>query len=279
MFLAAICMTIMAALVRFVSEEMHPFQVAFCRNVIGICLFLPLLLQTGMEPLKTQNIGYMALRGVFNAVAILTYFLSLTMLPLSEVSALTFTVPVFVSLMAVLILRERLGPRRIASLVAGFFGAMIVLRPGIQIIDIGAIYALTSALTWAIAIIIIKHLSQNNSSVTITIYGLFFLAIFTLPPALLVWKWPTWHQFLWLVGMAIIGTAGQLLFVQSLRLCDATLVMPFDFTKLIWASLIGFYVFSEAPTVWTILGGAVIFVSATYLTFREGREITPVTAS
>ena len=79
--------------------------------------------------------------------------------------------------------------------------------------------------------------------------------------------------------MAIIGTAGQLLFVQSLRLCDATLVMPFDFTKLIWASLIGFYVFSEAPTVWTILGGAVIFVSATYLTFREGREITPVTAS
>mgnify|MGYP003329606608 FL=1 len=106
-------------------------------------------------------------------------------------------------------------------------------------------------------------------------YGLFFLAIFTLPPALFVWKWPTENLYLWLATLAFAGTAGQLLFAQSLKEADATLVMPFDFTKLIWASLFGFLVFTEIPTVWTIAGGVVIFASASYLTYREGREVRP----
>ena len=276
MLLAAVFMMIMATLVRFVSEGLHPFQVAFFRNVIGLCMFIPFILSVGTAPLKTQRIGLMALRGVFNAIAMLTYFLSLGLLPLSEVSALTFTVPLFVALMAVIFLKERIGPRRIASLVIGFSGAMIILRPGVEIIDVGAIYALISALTWAIAIIIIKDMSQTESSVTITIYGLFFLAIFTFPPAIFVWEWPNAEQYFWLFVLSAVGTVGQLLFVQSLKLADATLVMPFDFTKLIWASIFGFYIFAEIPTIWTICGGAVIFASSSYLTYREGKNTKPL---
>ena len=272
MMLAAILLTSMGTIVRFVSEELHPFQVAFCRNLFGLVMLTPLLLRFGLEPLKTKRIGYMAARGIFNALAMLAYFLALGLMPLSEISALTFTVPLFVALLAVLFLGERLGPRRIASLAIGFSGALIILRPGVAVIDIGAMYALFSAATWAVAIIIIKHLSRTDSSVTITIYGLFFLVIFTLLPAYFVWKWPTGEQYLWLITLAAAGTAGQLLFAQSMKNADATLVMPFDFTKLIWASLFGFLLFSEIPTIWTICGGAIIFASASYLTYREGRE-------
>jgi drug/metabolite transporter (DMT)-like permease len=247
--------------------------------VFGLILLAPILIQFGLSHLKTKKIGYMALRGIFNAVAMLTYFLALGLLPLSEISALTFTVPLFVAVLAVMFLGERLGPRRISSLVIGFSGALIILRPGIEIIGLGAVYALFSAATWAVAVIIIKFLSRTESSVTITIYGLFFLAIFTMPPALFVWEWPTGKQYIWLVTLALAGTIGQLLFAQSMKEADATLVMPFDFTKLIWASLFGFFIFSEMPAIWTIAGGFIIFASASYLTYREGRGPKPLDAA
>lgn len=268
---SALFLTTMSSTVRHLSAEVHPFQIAFLRNIIGLAMLMPILLRYGLEPLKTKNVGYMAVRGAFNAVAMLTYFLAIGLLPLAEVSALNFTVPLFVSLLAVLIFKERLGPRRIAGLVIGFSGALIILRPGVEIIDLGAVYALASAVSWAVAVIVIKHLSGTNSSVTITLYGLFFLAIFTLPPALFVWEWPTMEQYMWLAALAASGTVGQLMFAQSMKSADATLVMPFDFTKLIWASLFGLVFFAEIPTVWTLSGGAIIFAGASYLTYREGQ--------
>ena len=119
--------------------------------------------------------------------------------------------------------------------------------------------------------ILIKRLSKTNSAFTITVYGMFFLTVFTLPPALFVWKWPNPGQYLWLIVIAVGGTVGQLLFTQSLKIADATLVMPFDFTKLVWASFLGFLIFSEVPDVWVFVGGAIIFASTSYLTFREAR--------
>jgi drug/metabolite transporter (DMT)-like permease len=105
-----------------------------------------------------------------------------------------------------------------------------------------------------------------------------FLAIFTLPPALFVWQWPTTEQYLWLLAIAAGGTVGQLMFAQSLKIADATLVMPFDFTKLIWASVFGILIFSEVPTIWALAGGAVIFASSSYITYREGRRARPADA-
>ena len=128
-----------------------------------------------------------------------------------------------------------------------------------------------SALTWGTAVVIIKRLSRTNSTLTVTLYGMSFLTIFTLPPALFVWEWPNPEQYLWLIVIACGGTLGQLCFTQSLKISDATLVMPFDFTKLIWASLLGFIFFSEIPVIWVFVGGAVIFASTSYLTYREGR--------
>lgn len=275
MVFSAVLMTGMAVMVRQVAEGMHPFQVAFLRNLLGVMFLAPLLLKYGLETLQTNDMGWMAARGVFNAAAMLSFFMALTMLPLANISALMFTVPLFVSLMAVIFLKELMGPRRTLSLIVGFSGALIILRPGFEVIGVGSLFALFSAFSWGTAVVIIKRLSRTNSTLTVTIYGMSFLTLFTLPPALFVWQWPNLEQVLWLIAIAGGGTIGQLFFTQSLKVADATLVMPFDFTKLIWASLFGFVFFSEIPVIWVFVGGAVIFASTSYLTYREGRDKMP----
>jgi drug/metabolite transporter (DMT)-like permease len=264
-------MTGVAVMVRQVAEDLHPFQIAFFRNFFGVIILLPLLLRYGLEPLKTNDMRFMVTRGIFNAAAMLSYFMALPMLPLAEISALSFTAPLFVALLATIFLKERMGPRRIGSLIVGFSGVLIILRPGVDIIQIGAFYAIFSAISWGTAVVLIKHLSRTNSSLTITLYGLSFLTIFTFPPALFVWQWPTGEQFMWLLAIAVAGNIGQLLLTQSLKIADASLVMPFDFTKLIWASIFGFLIFWEIPTIWSLVGGAIIFTSSTYITYREAQ--------
>ena len=271
MVISAALMTGMAVMVRQVAQDLHPFQVAFIRNLFGFIFLLPLFYRYGFGALRTNDLGWMAARGAFNAAAMLAFFVTLTLLPIANISAFMFTVPLFVSIMAIVFFQEFMGRRRLISLFVGFFGALVILRPGIEVIGVGYAFACFSAITWATAVVIIKRLSKTNSAFTITVYGMFFLTVFTLPPALFVWKWPDPGQYLWLIVIAVGGTVGQLLFTQSLKIADATLVMPFDFTKLIWASFLGFLIFSEVPDVWVFVGGAIIFASTSYLTFREAR--------
>jgi drug/metabolite transporter (DMT)-like permease len=232
-------------------------------------MLVPILARNGLEPFRTRMLGLMALRGLFNAGAMVFYFIALGMMPLAEISALSFTTPLFVALLAVPVFKEKLGPRRIVSLIVGFSGTLLILRPGVEVISLGAIYALGAAATWGIAIMLIKHMSRTESSVTITLYGMVFLALFTMIPSLFVWVWPTLEQLGVLVALSACGTVGQILFAQALKNADIGLVMPFDFTKLIWASLFGAMFFAEIPTVWTLIGGAVIFAGATYFSYRE----------
>lgn len=280
MILATALLTSQTIFVRILLESLHPFQIAFLRSALGVLLMMPFLLRTGWAPLKTNHLGLMVFRGGFNAVAMILYFLALALLPIAEVSALTFTSPLFLALLAVPFLGEKLGPRRIASLVVGFTGALIIIRPGFEVINIGVIYTLGSAAAWAVAVVAIKLVSRNESSLTITIYGLFFLSVFALGPAITVWRWPSLEVWGWLFAIAATGTTGQIVFAQSMKNADASLVMPFDFTKLIWASLFGFFIFAEIPEIWTYIGGAIIFASATYFTYRErniGKPVPTVT--
>ena len=259
----------MTVVVRHLSSELHTFEIAFFRNIIGLSMLLPILMKRGFVSLKTNNIGGMALRGIFHAGGMLFYFLALTLMPLAELASLSFTSPLFITLLAVLIFHEKLGPRRIMGLILGFIGAIIILRPGSGVLGLGAVYAMIAVFSWSIAVIFIKHLSKDNSTVTMTIYALFFLTLFTFVPALYVWQWPSIEQYFWLALLAALGTIGQLLFTQSMKIADVSLIMPFDFSRLIWASLFGIFFFSERPSVWTFVGGGLIFASATYIAYRE----------
>ena len=276
MLAATVLFTIMGASARYVSDRIHPFEVVFFRNAFGFVLLLPLVLSYGLRHFRTQRFGLHVARAGGHVAEMTIYFVGLVMIPYAQVQALTFTTPLFTALLAVLILREQIHARRIAALAIGFLGAMIVIRPGIAAVDTGSVLILLSALGWAGVILIVKQLTRTDSSVTITAWMVVLMSPMSLVPALFVWEWPTPAEWGWLAAVGIAGTLGQLLVTQAFRVADTMAVMPFDFTKLIWASLLGFLVFDEIPSMFTWIGGVIIFGGALYVALRERQSQEPI---
>lgn len=271
MALAAFAASAMSGAVRHVSEGMHPFEIAFFRNLFGLIVFLPWLLRYGWAPFQTRQWGLHGLRALTNVVAMLLYFYALSITPLAEVASLGFVVPLFATVFAVIFLRERVRIRRWSALFIGFGGAFIIIRPGFEAVDNGSIMVLVSAALWAISLIVIKVMARRDSAVTIAAIAALLLTPASLIPALFVWQWPSGEQLLWLAAIGAAGTVAQISIAESFRLADSSAVMPLDFTKLIWAALIGYLFFAEVPDIWTWTGGFIIFASATYIAYRENR--------
>jgi drug/metabolite transporter (DMT)-like permease len=269
--LATFAFSGMHVVARQLQSELHAFEVAFFRNLFGLLALTPFFLRHGLGVLKTERLGLHALRGVIQVGCMLMFFSALALTPLAKVSAMSFTAPLFATLGAVLVLGERIRARRITALVLGFVGAMIILRPGIEAIDTGAILVLVSSAGWACAMLVIKHLSKTESSLTLTAYMGIFMTPLSLLAAVWFWRWPEPVDYLWFVAMGGLGSVAHLLMAQAFREADATAVLPLDFTRLIWASLLGFFIFGEIPVLWTWLGGSVIFASTTYIAYRETR--------
>jgi drug/metabolite transporter (DMT)-like permease len=269
MCLSTVAFSIMHGLVRFVSEVMPPFQIAFFRNVFGLAFLLPLLMRSRFEILRTKQIGLHALRGVINMVAMLMFFTALSISPIAKVTALGFTAPIFMAVLAVLVLGERFRIYRWSAIFFGFVGMLIILRPGLVVIDTGALLVIGSALLWAVAMLIIKIQSRTESSLTIVAYMGIFLGVFSIAPALWVWQ-PFELQTLGLmVLIGLFGSIAQMAISQSLKETDPTALMPFDFLKLIWTAMIGAWFFAEIPDMYTWIGATVIFLSGFFIAFRE----------
>jgi drug/metabolite transporter (DMT)-like permease len=271
MCLSTVAFAIMHGLVRYVSEVMPPFQIAFFRNVFGLAFLLPLLMRSRFGVLRTGRIWLHALRGVVNIGAMLMFFTALSISPLAKVTALSFTAPIFLAVLAVVVLGERFRLYRWIAIACGFLGMLIILRPGIVEIDTGALLVTGSAALWAVAMVIIKILSRTESSVTIVAYMGIFLGIFSVVPALWVWEPFGLHTLGWLVLVGLFGTIAQMSLSQALKETDPTALMPFDFLKLIWTALIGAWFFAELPDLFTLIGAAVIFGSGLFIAFRERR--------
>lgn len=269
MCLSTVAFSIMHGLVRYVSEVLPPFQIAFFRNVFGLAFLLPLLMRSRFAILRTKRIGLHALRGAINIVAMLMFFTALSISPIAKVTALSFTAPIFMAILAVLVLGERFRIYRWLAILFGFLGMLIILRPGLVAIDTGALLVTGSAALWAVAMVLIKILSRTESSLTIVAYMGIFLGIFSIFPAIWVWQ-PFGLQTLgWMVLIGLFGSIAQMSLSQSLKETDPTALMPFDFLKLIWTALIGAWFFGEIPDIYTMIGAAVIFSSGLFIAWRE----------
>ncbi|MDC0042739.1 DMT family transporter [Paracoccaceae bacterium] len=269
MCLSTVAFSIMHGLVRFVSEVLPPFQIAFFRNVFGLAFLLPLLMRSRFAILRTKQIGLHALRGVINMAAMLMFFTALSISPIAKVTALGFTAPIFMAILAVLVLGERFRIYRWSAIFLGFVGMLIILRPGLVAIDTGALLVTGSAALWAVAMIIIKIQSRTESSLTIVAYMGIFLGVFSIAPALWVWQ-PFGLKTLGLmVLIGLFGSIAQMAISQSLKETDPTALMPFDFLKLIWTAMIGAWFFAEIPDIYTWIGATVIFLSGLFIAFRE----------
>lgn len=276
MLLSVLLFSAMHAMIKRVSTDIHPFEIAFFRNLFGFVVLAPIFMKQGLAPLRTKRIGLLTWRAVFNATAMAMYFLSISLIPLADATALSFTAPIFVTLLAVPILGERIGINRGLAIICAFAGAMVILRPGFQEIEIGTVLVLVSALFWASAILVIKVLSRTESSVTVTAYMGLLMTPISLIPALFVWSWPTWEMLGLLAVMGLLGTIAQYAMTEALRFGETHVVMPMDYTRLLWLAAAGWLFFQEVPTIYTWIGGLMIAGSASYIAWRESRKGRPI---
>ena len=218
---------------------------------------------------KTKRLKLHMARSFFNCIAMLSFFYSLSIAPLADVASLAFTAPLFASILAVIFLKEIVGIKRIIAIILGFIGALIIIDPVYSSINNGHILVLLSASVWSVSLIIIKVLGRTESSVTITSYMVIIMIPLSAIAAFFYWKTPTLIDLFYLMIIGVCGTGAQMLLAQALRQGDTSIIMPFDFLKLIWAVGIGYLFFFEIPSVNTWVGSIIIFLSTLYIAYRE----------
>lgn len=261
--------TSMSIFIRLAAQDVHALEVVFFRNFLAFLLLLPWLMNQGVATLRTKRLGLFATRASINVIGMAAGFISLTLIPLAEATALGFTAPLWATIGAVLILGEVIRLRRISALVLGFAGVLIVLRPGVETISLGSVLALTHAFLIAITTLIVKRLTATESPTSIVIWMALMQSPLSFIPALFVWTWPTPTTWLWLWCLAAAGTLGHLCWTRAFTLAEVSQLQPFEFMKLPMIALFAYLVFAELPSIWTWIGGAVIFASTAYISIRE----------
>ena len=259
--------------VRYLGTSMNPVQAAFIRYCFGIVLILPLLSRAGVMSLDRDRLGFHALRGLVHGGGVILWFLAMSRIPISEVTALGFTTPIFVTLGAAVFLSERLKPYRVAAVVLGFIGALLILRPGLRGIDIGALAQLGAAPLFACSYLMAKSATRREASSMIVVLLSVFCTLTLALPALLVWRTPTLDELLLLGLTALLATSGHYCMTRALEAAEVSAVQPFTFLQLVWATILGLILFDETPDVWIWVGGAVIVGSATWMAQQEVRSI------
>ncbi|WP_416896719.1 MAG: DMT family transporter [Minwuia sp.] len=258
-------------IVRELSQDLPVFVLNFWRNIFAVMLFLPWLARNGFGAMRTRRLPLLFLRSVVMVTSSIMLFYSAVLIPIGEATAITFTSPLFTTLLAALLLKEHVGWRRSLALGAGFAGVLIILRPGMEAITPGALLAIGSSILFAFVVIIGKRLSETESPGLVIL----MLSLINLPisfvPALAVWQFPEGSDWVWLLALGIAATMNMYGIQRAISAGDASLSQVFDFVRLPLAALAAWLVFSEVPDPWTWAGAAVIFAAAVYTTRREAR--------
>jgi drug/metabolite transporter (DMT)-like permease len=272
MILATACLTGMHGMVRYAATDLHPFEIAFFRNLLVPFFLLPWLIRAGWESLRPRRMELHFWRAVIGVIALLAWFYSLSLLPLAEATALNFSSTLFATLGAALILREKVQRYRWLATTAGFVGVLIILQPGRDAASLGGVLVVVSSFFWAGSLLMAKSLTRHDSTLGIVVLMATISALLSLPPALLVWTTPTIEQFGLLLVIAALGTLGYVFYTQALREAEASVVFPLDFVRLLWAVLFGYLVFGEFLDLAGWIGALLIGGSAAYIGYREGRS-------
>lgn len=269
MSLSAVCFGLLMGLFRYVGQDLHVLNISFWRFLFGLLMFAPWFLGTGFGGLRTRQIGLHLVRSAFLIIASVALMAAILLLPLDEATALSFTTPLFAVIGAILFLGENAGPRRLAALIVGFIGMLIILRPGVETISWAALLVLLSAVTFAGVILCGKVLVRTESPELVVALLAFFSIPLSLVPALFFWQWPTVEQYLWLVLIALCSNLNMYGLAKALQIGDATAAQPYDFLRLPTTAFVGWLAFGETSDFLTWVGAAIIFASSIYITQRE----------
>jgi drug/metabolite transporter (DMT)-like permease len=260
---------LMASSVKYLSNDLNPVTICFYRCVMGLILISPFMIKYNFQALKSQNIKLQFSRSLINIVSMICWFSAIGMMHFEKAAALGFTTPLFTTILAIIILKEKIRFHRTAALLIGFIGIIVIIRPGYVPLELGSTLILFSAFTFSFVLIIVKKLSAIDSSQTIIFYHLLFSTPFFFILSLFYWETINLNQLFIFTFMGASGLISHWCLAQAFKLSDTTFVMPLQFTKLIWASLIGLFIFAEQPDILTWVGGIIIFISVVYITYRE----------
>ncbi len=279
MTLAALGFSIMNILIRYAAVELHPIQIAFFRNFFALLFVLPWLFRHGFAGLKTKRPGLHIWRSVVGLSAMFCWFTSITILPLAEAVALNFTVPLFATAGAFLILHEAVGVRRWSATIAGFIGVVVIMRPGFVEITPAMAMPVIAAVFMAGSVLLVKTLSRTEDTVAMVLIMNLIMTPLSLVPALFVWEWPSWPVLGYLLLIGLVATIAHLALTKSYTLADASAVIPFDYARLPFVAVLAYFAFGELPDLWTWVGAGIIAASAIYIAQREAKLARERTAA
>ena len=269
--------TLMGTFIKLAQEELNVFTTGFLRFFFGFLIITPYILKTKFKVFSTKNLKIHIVRSALNLPAMLLGFAALAMLPLEKMTAIHFIVPIIVTILAVIFLKEKIYLYRSIALVMGFLGMLIILRPGIIDISIGIYMALISSLIWSVVIILTKKVSKDDSAITILSHQYVYMSLFSFPLVIYFWEQPSLNTIIFILCAAMSGTVLHIALNHAYKLVDVTMTQPYSFLGLIVSSIIGYFVFNDKPDFYTWLGASVIFCGVLLISYRElhlNKEIT-----
>ena len=269
MVATTVLFVIVTAVVRYLGSEMHPVQAAFLRYAFGVAIIIPFCLRTSLFRIPFARLRLHAFRGVAHGIAIMLWFFAMMRLPIAEVTALSFMTPVFIMIGASVFLKEPFYRHRAIAVALGIAGGLIILQPGFRVIDLGAIAQLMAAPLFAVSMLIAKNLTRSESNGHILLMLSVFCTLTLTFPAIAIWRQPTLEELSWLFLCAVFATAGHYCMTRAFRSAEIAALQPITFLQLVWATLMGSFLFGEQPNFWVWLGGGIIVISATYNARKE----------
>jgi drug/metabolite transporter (DMT)-like permease len=267
--MAGLCFTVSMTAVRKVSVDMHVLESVMFRSLFGIAFMVPWLMRKGISGIKTKRLGLYAIRGSGAYFVTLFYFTAASLIPLADLTSITFTRPILGTIAAIIFLKEVAGPRRWTAIGIGFVGMLIIIRPGLVDLNFGVLLVLCGVMFQTCNTVIVKKLTETEHPDTIVLYHTLFILPLSIIPAIYVWQTPTLEQWGW---FAVIGGAGiltQRAMTRAFVAADATFVLAMSYLRLPIAAFVGFAIFGEVPEIWVWVGASVICGSSAYIAHRE----------
>ena len=259
----------MSVLIKLAQQDTNVFTAAFLRYFFGVMVLSPIFIKTKLNVFKTSHLKVHFLRVLINYPSMLLFFYGINFVTIEKANSLTFIVPFIATILAVIFLKEKIYVYRIFALFLGFIGMLIIIRPGMIEVSYGVYMILISSFLWAVMIIITKILSKDESAITILSYQYLLMFVISFVFALFNWQTPTQETVFYLFLAGLSGTIFHLTLYQAYKLVDVSLVQPYSFLVLVFASILGYFVFDEVPDIYTWIGTSIIFVGIIIISIRE----------
>jgi drug/metabolite transporter (DMT)-like permease len=272
MVASALGFTVMTTLIKYLGGDYPAALQTFYRQAAGFIVLLPIILQRRSAAFATTRPGILIFRASAGTLGMILSFYAFQKMPLADANALSFTRTLWMVPLAAFVVRETVGPLRIAAAAAGFIGVLVMIRPGAGgefAVELPALAMLAASFLFALTITGMKVMTRDHSPMVLLVWSATLGIVFALPGALFVWRWPAPTDLALLCAMGVIGTITQGCYIKGMSIGDAAAMAPIDYIRLVFAAAIGFVLFNDVPGVWTLVGAAIVVASTLFITWRE----------